>query len=146
MSASEAGSNRAETRVGLAAELARVTRSRDLLAELARVSGEGRRSNVVAALPDDPIEFVWDRIREGYKGGTPTVLGVKEGDHWRLAIMWTASEARMQVACEDNAVIDVAPRSHVSMFLDCLHQNGGSVVVRPVVAAKLIERRELAPT
>jgi hypothetical protein len=135
-------SSREQRRALLVPGLARITRSRDFLSELVEVDPSARASTIIAALPDDTMGYVWDRLKECEPTSGPAALGVFENDEWRIALMWKASSARVEVAQEDRQFADIDDASEVSMFLDCLVQERTLVIRR--VAARLLEPPELA--
>ena len=111
-------------------ELARLVRSPMLRPELARRGAAPGGVSFIAALPDDPMGYVFDRLGEV---GHSAVVVVSEGGHMRCAVVHPTPNDRAQRVKSD----DVAPvhdDSSVGMFLDYLDKVG-TLVTRRIEAA-----------
>jgi hypothetical protein len=113
--------------------VARLARSRDFRSTFAEVAAEPGKQTIISALPDDTLDYVFDRLRDA--GGT-AILVLLTNQTFHIATLQPASEARLEVAKEDGRVIEVHETCRVDMFFHCLEVLGATVVER--VAAKLV--------
>lgn len=120
--------------------VARLTRSLDYCRAFQAALGS-REQTIITALPDDPFGYVLDLLDDA-DGSAILAMLVDEIVH--LAALVPASQARLEVAVEDDRVAEVHRDSRVDMFFALLDQ-GGPLVVRQV-SARLVDNGPLQLT
>lgn len=123
--------------------IARVTRSRDFRSSLATSGGDPRKQTMIALLPDDTVGYMLDRAAEA--GGAVVAAMLTDDGACSIAVLSPASEARLALAEEDDAVTDLNDDIHVAMFFDYLASLRTVAVVRRV-AARLVSTEPLQPS
>ena len=119
--------------------LAKLARSRDFRTSLARVTGADHVQTIIVVLPDDTMGYVFDRLREA---GGVGALALLEGEEVsKIAMLWPASPARVEVAREDDSIAKIHRDSPVEMFFDLLERVHTTVV--QCVAAQLVDQGKL---
>jgi hypothetical protein len=118
--------------------ISRLVRSRDFRTELSKVPGFESTQAVVIALPDDTMGYVFERLSES--GGVGTIALVDEGRVVGMVVLYPASQARIEVAVEDDARWRIHDDTKVDFFLQGLREAHKDVVVsRTGSTARLIE-------
>lgn len=125
---------RARRRAAAVPLISKVLRSRDFRTSLAALPGGSRHQTVIPVLPDDPISYVHALLSEA--GGTG-VVALLEADRLRIAALFPASEARLEVATEDDVVIPIHDDITMSFVFDTLCHNGGVAVIERIAARLL---------
>lgn len=133
-------SSRMQRRMATLPAVARLTRSLDYCRAFQAALGS-REQTIITALPDDPFGYVLDLLDDA-DGSAILAMLVDEVVH--LAALVPASQARLEVAVEDDRVADVHRDSRVDMFFALLDQ-GGPLVVRQV-SARLVDNGPLQLT
>lgn len=132
--------DRMQQRMHTIPTVARLTRSRDYRKAFEVILGS-RQQTIITALPDDTLGYVLDLLNDA---GGSAILAMLVDDVVHLAALVPASEARMEVATEDDRVAEVHHDSRVDMFFALLDQ-GGPLVVREV-SARLVDNGPLQLT
>lgn len=130
---------REDRRAALAPAAARMMRSRDFRVSLREAVG-GPEQHVIIVLPDDPMAYVFDHLRQV----ASAVLVLPSGEGFEMAVLAPASPARLQVAAEDDSLMEVHERTEVGMLFDYLREAPGAVVCR-ALAARLLCSPEAQP-
>lgn len=133
-------SSRMQRRMATLPAVARLTRSLDYCRAFQAALGS-REQTIITALPDDPFGYVLDLLDDA-DGSAILAMLVDEIVH--LAALVPASQARLEVAVEDDRVAEVHRDSRVDMFFALLDQ-GGPLVVRQV-SARLVDNGPLQLT
>lgn len=131
---------RDEQRAMLVPEVARRLRGRDFRTDFTQCFGTAARHTIIAALPDDPMGYVFGRLTDA---GGSAVLAMPVGDQLEIALLFPSSPARTQVATEDDTLAEIHDDSEVAMLFQYLRTVGTAVVCK--VAARLVADEGLQP-
>lgn len=131
---------REQLRTRMLPDISRLVRSRDFRSTFAEVFTNPQQT-IIAALPDDTMGYVLDRLRDA--GGT-AVLVMPKGKHFEIAALAPASPARIAVAEEDDTLTQVNEACDVDLLFAYLKRVGTAVISR--VAAKLVDQGQLQLT